>query len=67
MCTYDKINKKMLYSICLAFSVDTNPYICGMTDWKHIYQHITEHKNSTYHGQCCDAYFMYCTLKYIGS
>jgi len=31
-CTYDKSNKKMFCSVCLAFSVETNPFVCGMTD-----------------------------------
>lgn len=66
-CTYDKSNKKMFCSVCLAFSVETNPFVCGMTDWKHIYQRITEHENSKSHVQCCEAYFMHCHQKDIGS
>lgn len=57
----------MFCSVCLAFSVETNPFICGMTDWKHIYQRITEHENTKSHIQCCDAYFMHCHQKDIGS
>jgi len=55
----------MFCSVCLAFSVKTNPFVCGMTYCKHIYQRIAEHSES--HVQCCEAYFIHCHQKDIGS
>jgi len=53
--------------VCLAFSVETDPFVCEMPDWKHIYQQIPEHENGKSCVQCCDVYFMQCHQKNIGS
>lgn len=65
-CTYDETNVKMFCSVCLAFSIDKNPFTYGMCNWKHIYQRISEHENSKAHNQCCEAYFMHIQKRDVG-
>ncbi|KAL4119802.1 hypothetical protein QTP88_012569 [Uroleucon formosanum] len=65
-CTYDETNVKMFCSVCLAFSIDKNPFTYGMCDWKHICQRISEHENSKAHNQCCEAYFMHIQKRDVG-
>jgi len=56
----------MFCTICLAFSNDNNPFTCGMYEWKHIYQRISEHENIKAHNQCCEAYFMHSQNSDVG-
>lgn len=65
-CTYDTTNVKMFCSVCLAFSIDKNPFTCGMYDRKHIYQRIFEHENNKVHNQCCEAYFIHSQKRDVG-
>jgi len=56
----------MFCSICLAFSSD-NPFTYGLSDWKHIYQCISEHENSKIYNQCYEVYFMHSQQRDVGS
>lgn len=64
-CTYNEHSKQIFCSVCLAFSTDSNAFTNGMSDWKHVYQRISEHEASKCHMQCSEAYFMHVQQKNI--
>ncbi|XP_025194264.1 uncharacterized protein LOC112593893 [Melanaphis sacchari] len=66
-CTYNEHSKQIFCSVCLAFSTDSNAFTNGMSDWKHVYQRISEHEASKCHMQCSEAYFMHVKQKNIGN
>lgn len=66
-CTYNEHSKQIFCSVCLAFSTDSNAFTNGMSDWKHVYQRISEHEASKCHMQCSEAYFMHVQQKNIGN
>ncbi|XP_018315539.1 zinc finger MYM-type protein 5-like [Mycetomoellerius zeteki] len=60
--TYSFSKKALFCSVCLAFeNRETSSFNseCGMKDWKHVYQRIYEHEQTTVHGNNCDLYFMH--------
>lgn len=66
-CTYNEQSRQIFCSVCLAFSIDSNAFTNGMSDWKHVYQRISEHEASKCHIQSSDAYFMHVQQKNIES
>lgn len=46
--TYCQERHALHCSVCIAFAklADRSPFISGMTDWKHVHQHIEEHEKS---------------------
>ncbi len=58
--TYHQERHALHCSVCIAFakSTDKSPFISGMTDWKHVYQHLEEHEKSMAHKTCAEAYFL---------
>lgn len=58
--TYCKEKKAMFCSVCLAFSKsqETNSFIEGMTDKRHVHQRIEEHEKSVMHNVCAEAFFL---------
>ncbi|CAH2272310.1 zinc finger MYM-type 1-like [Pelobates cultripes] len=59
--SYCKIKKAMFCSVCLAFlkSHETNSFIEGMTDKRHVHQRIVEeHEKSAMHNVCAEAFFL---------
>ena len=51
----------MLYcTVCLAFAKpgETNPFISGTQDWKHVSQRVEEHERSNMHRLCAEAYLL---------
>ena len=37
---------------------ETNNFITGMTDWKHVHQTIQRHEQNAMHKECADAYIL---------
>jgi len=63
--THNEHSKQIFCSVCLAFWTDSNAFTNGMSDWKHVYQRISEHETSKCHMQCSEAYFMHVQQKNI--
>lgn len=49
--------------LCLAFSkpTDSNIFINGMSDWRHVHQRSEEHEKTMAHRNCAKAYFLNCS------
>lgn len=50
----------LLCFLYLTFAKSTDPsiFISGMTDWRHVHQHVKEHEQSIAHRNCAYAYFL---------
>lgn len=58
--TYRPYNPAIFYSLCLLYCKmsDTNTFIKGVTDWKHLYNRIEEHERSNSHQNSVDAHLL---------
>jgi hypothetical protein len=58
--TFSSLKKQLFCSVCLAYSKSTesNAFITGLDDWRHIYQRIEEHENSKMHANLAEAHVM---------
>lgn len=61
--TYCHERHALFCFLCLAFSkpTDSNIFINGMSDWRHVHQRSEEHKKSMAHRNCAEAYFLNCS------
>lgn len=57
--TYSNETNALFCSVCLAFSnaSESNPFIEGMMDRRHIHQRVEEHETCQMHIACAEAYF----------
>lgn len=59
--TYHSERKALFCSVCLAFCSpnESNVFMEGVSDWKHVYQRIKEHEGTNLHGKSSQAYIMF--------
>lgn len=65
--TYSTEKSALFCSICLAFcgTNESNSFIEGMRDWKHVYQRLNEHESSNMHTRNIEAYIRFSANKTI--
>ena len=59
--SYDSLSKRLHCYVCVTFSntSEENPFIVGMSDWRHVYQRIAEHESTRIHKTCSEAFLLF--------